>query len=92
MHGQLSRAATCSICVDLPVQRRVRGEHVGFVEVGRALVRLGEGGHLPVDIDPEGFAHVDGGVGRGEDGLGGSVEALVGHIVHRVWRGSGMDR
>ena len=73
-------------------QRGVRIEDIGLVQIGRTLVRLGESGHLPVDIDPECLAHIDGGVGRGKDGLGGSVEALVGHIVHRVGRVRRMDR
>ena len=57
-------------------------EHVAFVEIGDARIGLAESGHLPVDVDPEHLACVDGGIGGGKDGALGGVE-VVGHVVHR---------
>ena len=49
-------------------QGRIGIEDVAFIDVGHARVGLGEGRYLPVDIDPEHFARIDGRVRRGEDG------------------------
>ena len=60
-------------------QRGVRIEDVGLVEIGHALVRLGEGRDLHVDIDAECLADVHFGVGRGHSG---AAMFGVGHLVH----------
>jgi len=44
-------------------ESRVRIEHVAVVAFRHVFVIGGKGGHLPVDIDTERVAHVDGRIG-----------------------------
>ncbi len=68
-------------------QRGIRVEHVVRIGIGHALVSLGKGRNLHVDIDPEGLAHVEFDVGGGHHCAVGLVS--LGDFVHLVALPSG---
>ena len=63
-------------------QGGVRIEHIGAVGLGHVLAGMGEGGHLPIDINAEDLADVDRGVGLvGHGVIAGDI--ILGRCSHR---------
>jgi hypothetical protein len=68
-------------------QRGVRIEDVALVEIGNALVRLGKGGDLHVDVDAEQVAHADLAIGRSKTGGSGRCVSHRGERLNAQARG-----